>query len=176
MPFAPSRRSLALAAVLALAPAVPHSEERAAPSLADVRASLAKSPAIAPSSELDEYKRAFARRVAAANVRGQAESLPPILKSVVVLDITVTADGTLERVVVWRSNGYTDLERTALESVRRIGAAPPPPAPALMGGGAVRFLETFLFRPDGLYQVRSIAGEMLPAERPTLVVEQETKM
>lgn len=153
-----------------------HSEERGAGTLADVRASLAKSPAISASAEMDEYKRRFARSVAAANAKGLADSLPPILKSVVVLDITVGADGALDRVVVWRSNGYTELERAALESVRRMGAAPPPPAQALLGGGSVRFLETFLFRPDGLYQVRSIAGETLPADRPTLVVEQETRM
>ena len=144
--------------------------------LADVRGSLAKSPAIAASSELDEYKRHFARRVADANTSGLADSLPPILKSVVVLDITIGADGALERVVVWRSNGYKDLERTALESVRRIGAAPPPPAQSLLGGASVRFLETFLFRPDGQYQVRSIVGETIPADKPTLVVEQETRL
>jgi TonB family protein len=165
------------AAVLALASSSLYSQERGAQgTLADVRGSLAKSPAIAASSDLDEYKRHFARRVAQANARTLADSLPPILKSVVVLDITVGADGALERVVVWRSNGYTDLERTALESVRRIGAAPPPPPQSLMGGASVRFLETFLFRPDGQYQVRSIAGETIPADRPTLVVEQETRL
>jgi TonB family protein len=177
MPTAAPLRALPLAVLLALAPAIPHSEERAAAgTLADVRGSLAKSPAIAASAEMDEYKRRFARSVAAANSRALADSLPPILKSVVVLDITVGADGTLDRVVVWRSNGYTELERAALESVRRMRAAPPPPAQALMGGSSVRFLETFLFRPDGLYQVRSIAGDTLPADRPTLVVEQETRM
>jgi TonB family protein len=165
------------AAALALATAGSQAEERAAQgSLADVRGSLARSPAIAPSGDLDEYKRRFARSVASANSRALADALPPILKSVVVLDITVGADGALERVVVWRSNGYTDLERTALESVRRMGAAPPPPPQTLLGGRSVRFLETFLFRPDGQYQVRSIVGETLAGDRPTLVVETENRM
>lgn len=170
--------ALALAALLpTLASTGLHSEERSAEgTLADVRGSLARSPAIAAPGDLDEYKRHFARRVAAANTSGLADSLPPILKSVVVLDITIGADGALERVVVWRSNGYKDLERAALESVRRIGAAPPPPAQSLLGGGSVRFLETFLFRPDGQYQVRSIVGEAIPADKPTLVVEQETRL
>jgi TonB family protein len=145
-----------------------------------VHGSLAKSPAFAPavaaSRDMDEYKRHFARSIAAANAAALADALPPILKSVVVLDITVGAGGALERVVVWRSNGYTELEKTALESVRRIGAAPPPPAHAVANGGSVRFLETFLFRPDGQYQVRSIVGEQLPAARPTLVVETESRM
>ena len=171
-------RSAALAAAaLALATAGSQAQERAAAgTLADVRGSLAKSPAIMPSGDLDEYKRQFARSVAAANTRALADALPPILKSVVVLDITIGANGALERVVVWRSNGYTELERTALESVRRIGAAPPPPPQTLLGGQSVRFLETFLFRPDGQYQVRSIAGETLSPDRPTLVVESESRM
>jgi TonB family protein len=176
MPIAATIRAVPLAALLVLVPAGTHSEERGDGSLADVRASLAKSPAIAPSADMDEYKRHFARSVAAANTKALADSLPPILKSVVVLDITIGASGSLDRVVVWRSNGYKDLERTALESVRRIGAAPPPPEKALMGGGSVRFLETFLFRPDGLYQVRSIVGETLPGGSPTLVVEQESRL
>jgi TonB family protein len=165
------------AALLALGATTTQSEEsRSAPTLADVRASLAKSPAISPSRDLDEYKKHVARTVVAANARWLADSLPPILKSVVVLDITVGEDGALERVVVWRSNGYTDLERTALESVRRVGSVPAPPPQALLGGKSVRFLETFLFRPDGLYQVRSIVGEQLPESAPTLVVERESKL
>jgi TonB family protein len=174
MPYA--RTVLLFAAALALGATATQSEEnRSAATLADVRASLAKSPAISPSSEMDEYKRHVARSIAAANTRSLADSLPPILKSVVVLDITVGADGALERVEVWRSNGYTDLERTALDSVRRVGAVPAPPPQALLGGKSVRFLETFLFRPDGQYQVRSIVGEQLPGARPTLVVERENK-
>jgi len=165
------------AALLALGATTTQSEESTpAPTLADVRGSLAKAPAIAPSRELDEYKKSVARTIAAANTRALADSLPPILKSVVVLDITVGEDGTFERVVVWRSNGYTDLERTALESVRRVGALPAPPPHALLGGKSVRFLETFLFRPDGQYQVRSIVGEQLPESAPTLVVERESKL
>ncbi len=179
------RRAAACAIVLAaLVVPTTQSQERGADradgTLADVRGSLAKSPAFSPaiaaSRDMDEYKRHFARSIAAANAAALADSLPPILKSVVVLDITVAASGALERVVVWRSNGYTELEKAALESVRRIGAAPPPPAQAAAGGGSVRFLETFLFRPDGQYQVRSIVGEQLPAAKPTLVVETETRM
>lgn len=172
-----ARTVLVCAAVLALGATTTQSQEaRQEATLADVKGSLAKSPAIAPSRDLDEYKKRLARSIAAANARALADSLPPILKSVVVLDITVGEQGALERVVVWRSNGYPDLERKALESVRRIGAAPAPPPQALMGGKSVRFLETFLFRPDGLYQVRSIVGEQLPESAPTLVVERENQL
>ena len=55
-----------------------------------------------------------------------------------------------------RSNGYVHLEQRALTSV--VKAAPfTPPAPALLqGAGSVSFLETFLFRDDGFFQVRSL--------------------
>lgn len=171
-----AKAALLFAALAALAATATQSQEsRPEPTLADVKASLAKSPAIAPSRDLDEYKRHVARSIAAANTRALADSLPPILKAVVVLDITVGEDGALERVAVWRSNGYTELEKAALESVRRVGVMPPPPEQTMIGGRSVRFLETFLFRPDGQYQVRSIVDERLPATTPTLVVERETK-
>ena len=78
-------------------------------------------------------------------------------KSIVVLDITIGRDGTLERVTVRRSNGFKQLEARALESVRQ---AAPYAAPGLLvrHGGSVNFLETFLFRADGRFQIRSLIG------------------
>ena len=85
------------------------------------------------------------------------EPLPEMFKSIVVLDITIGRDGALERVVVRRSNGFKQLEARALESVRE---AAPYAAPGLLvrHGGSVSFLETFLFRADGRFQIRSLVG------------------
>jgi protein TonB len=108
------------------------------------------------------YKSDIARRIAEASQAKHTEDLPPILKSVVVLDISIDKAGKPVRVVVWRSNGYEDLEATALESVKRIGEFPPPSEELLAGNDTVRYLETFLFRPDGRFQIRSLEKPVMP--------------
>lgn len=117
----------------------------------------------AGSPGLGRYKSEVARRIVAANRDYHATDLPPILKSVVVLDISVDRAGRPVRVAVWRSNGYEDLEARALESVKAASGALPPPSDALLAGGAtVRFLETFLFRDDGRFQIRSLEPAATP--------------
>ena len=108
------------------------------------------------------YKTAIARQIVAASKAKYTEDLPPILKSVVVLDISIDKGGRPVRVVVWRSNGYEDLEATALASVKNIGAFPPPSEDLLAGNDTVRYLETFLFRPDGKFQIRSLERPVMP--------------
>ena len=66
--------------------------------------------------------------------------------------------------MVWRSNGYQDLEQTALKSVRRAGKFPAPSPEVLKGQETVRFLETWLFRHDGRYHVRSVVPPDLPVD------------
>ena len=109
------------------------------------------------------YKTDIARRIAEASKARHTEDLPPILKSVVVLDISVDKDGKPVRVVVWRSNGYEDLEAAALASVKSIGVFPPPSEDLLAGSDTVRYLETFLFRPDGRFQIRSLERPVMPS-------------
>ena len=74
-----------------------------------------------------------------------------------------TLQGNVTRAAVWRSNGYEDLERIALASVKRAGKLPAPSPEVLKGQESVRFLETWLFRHDGRYHVRSV----VPADLPT---------
>jgi protein TonB len=107
---------------------------------------------------VDAYKRQAAARIMQTNADSVADSLPPILQSVIVLDITVDRDGQPVNVAVRRSNGHIDLERTAIASVRR--AQPfPAPSPAVLGGArTVSYVETWLFRPDGRFQLRSVAN------------------
>jgi TonB family protein len=104
---------------------------------------------------LDEYKRDVARQIVARNSTSIADTLPPILKSVIVLEITVDNEGKPRHVGVFRSNGYKDLEQVAMESVRRSGPFLAPSSDVLSGSGEVTYRETWLFRHDGRYQVRS---------------------
>jgi protein TonB len=72
------------------------------------------------------------------------------------LQIAVDAGGQPTRVAVLRSNGYTELDRIAVQSVRR--AAPlPHPSRFIMHGGGLEYTETWLFRDDGRFQIRTLA-------------------
>jgi TonB family protein len=126
---------------------------------------------VSTGATMDAYKRHFAERVTQHGKDQLADSLPVILKGVIVLDVTIDAQGNVTALKVWRSNGYKDIEQTALASVRKVGRFPAPSAEVLGGASSVRFLETWLFRPDGRFQVRS----MQPKEwKPTLPVETQT--
>jgi protein TonB len=63
---------------------------------------------------------------------------------------------------VLRSNGIRSLERRAIQSVR--AAAPLPiPAAGLLRRGAADITETWLFRDDGRFQVRTLAQVQAPS-------------
>ena len=115
----------------------------------------AAAPVIAPLT-LDAYKKALAERVARSSLEVFDAPMPEVLKSIVVLDITIDRNGGLARVAVRRSNGYKALEERAMDSVR---CAAPFGAPALTirgRDGSVNFLETFLFRDDGRFRILSL--------------------
>ena len=113
---------------------------------------------VLPPLTLDGYKKAVAERVALASAETFNDPLPEMLKSVVVLDVTIDRDGRLARVTVRRSNGYRVLENVALNSVRRAAPFPAPAWSVRRGDGSVNFLETFLFRDDGRFQIRSLVA------------------
>ena len=118
---------------------------------------LAPAPIIRPLT-IDAYKKSVAERVARASPDVFGEPLPEMFKSIVVLDITIDREGRLANVAVRRSNGYKVLENRAMDSVKR---AAPFGAPALTvrgRDGTVNFLETFLFRDDGRFQIRSLVA------------------
>lgn len=106
---------------------------------------------------MNGYKRDVARQVYRANPQHLYEGQPPpLLKSIVVLRIRVDGKGQLSQISVLRSNGYKELEARAIQSVR--DATPlPMPNRLFMQGGAAEFVETWLFRNDGRFQIRSIA-------------------
>jgi len=102
-------------------------------------------------SSLDAYKSEVARHIVRANKQHVFEgTVPPLLKSIVVLEVTIDSRGTAHARVV-RSNGFKELENRAIESVRRAGPFASPPHER-----AVSYLETFLFRDDGRFRVRSL--------------------
>ncbi len=111
-----------------------------------------------PPLTLDGYKKEFARQVASASPDVFDEPLPEMLKSVVVLDVTIGQDGRLVRVAVRRSNGYKALEALAMDSVRRAAPFPAPAWSVRRADGTVNFLETFLFRGDGRFRIRSLVA------------------
>ena len=123
----------------------------------------ASPPMTAPRSEssgsIDVYKQLVASSIHRANPQHLFDGAPPpMLKSIVVLSITIDANGKPVRVNVLRTNGYRDLAQRAVDSVHQ--AAPlPRPHPSLVRGGQAEITESWLFRDDGRFQIRSIAQE-----------------
>jgi protein TonB len=108
-------------------------------------------------SSLDEYKRAVALRIAQANAQHLFEGAPPpLLRSVVVLSIGIDDEGHPARVQVLRGNGHRSLEQAAMQSLQ---AAAPLPLPGRLAGQRrlLEFNETWLFRDDGRFQLRTLA-------------------
>ncbi len=120
----------------------------------------------APANNLSAYKAQVAAQIVEGHAQAFSGELPPILKSIVVLDLTVDRDGRATRVTLSRSNGFKELERIAMDSVKRAGALPAPTKAVMDGRGNVRYLETWLFRDDGKFQIRSLVTQPQPgAER-----------
>jgi len=110
-----------------------------------------------PTGPLDEYKMRNALRILQANSHQIYDGAPPhFLKSVVVLIFVVDARGQLTSSRVLRGNGHKQLEQVALASVKRAAPFDPPPR-QLLRGNTIEITETWLFRDDGKFQVRSVA-------------------
>jgi protein TonB len=123
----------------------PEQLQAGAPQAATAPSPWAFAPHIPPLT-LDGYKKALAERIARSSTEIFDEPMPEVLKSIVVLDITIDRDGRLARVAVRRSNGYKALEERAMDSVRRAAPFGAPAATVRGRDGSVNFLETFLFR------------------------------
>lgn len=110
-----------------------------------------------PTGPLDEYKQRNALRILQANSSQIYDGAPPhFLKSVVVLIFVVDSRGQLASSRVLRGNGHKQLEEVALASVKRAAPFDPPPK-QLLRGNRIEITETWLFRDDGKFQVRSVA-------------------
>ncbi len=106
---------------------------------------------------LDLYKHDLACRIHARN-GGQIYqgAPPPVLRSVVVLTFRIDSKGRPVQIAVRRSNGIRGLERRAIQSVRLASPLPVPSA-AMFKRGSTEITETWLFRDDGRFQVRTLA-------------------
>jgi periplasmic protein TonB len=131
--------------------------------VAEARAAAAgKEPEAEPPREsnartLDAYKRDAARRIYFKNPSLLYDGAPPpVLKSIVVLSIRIDATGKPTRVTLVRSNGFRELEQRAMKSVEVAGPLPIPRA-SLLKVGAMEYYETWLFRDDERFQIRSLA-------------------
>ncbi len=105
---------------------------------------------------LEAYKVSFAKRIVRLSPDTFDEAPPAMLKSIVVLDVTISREGEVSGVSVYRSNGYAALERMALDSVRRAAPFAVPGRVAQVRNGSLNFFETFLFRDDGRFRIRSL--------------------
>jgi protein TonB len=126
------------------------------------QAAAAPSPSPAqriPPLTLEAYKKTVAERIAQASPDIFGEPLPEMFKSIVVLDITIDRDGRLAQVSVRRSNGYKALENRAMDSVKRAAPFGAPAFTVRGRDGSVNFLETFLFRDDGRFRIRSLVAQ-----------------
>lgn len=139
-------------------PAAPSSSSAARP------ASAAPTAAARPAETLSEadWRRALAQHILAANRDRVFEGRPPHpLKAIVVLDLTVGADGRLHQATVLRAPDHArELGAAAVRAAQAASPLPPPPR-ALVGRGAVRVTETWLFRQDDRFQLRTLAQTQL---------------
>jgi protein TonB len=163
---------VALCAIAAVAGcATVESPPPAQPEPAPVQAAPAAPPKAAPApvvrgpasnaATVDEYKKHVADHIHKKNTKERADRLPPMLRSVITLTIEIDRDGKPVQVSLFRGNGYTELEQAAMASVRRAAPLPVPSSAVLGGHETVTFRETWLFRPDGMYQIRSVAENQI---------------
>lgn len=110
-----------------------------------------------------EWRRALAQHILTVNRDRVYEGRPPHpLKAVVVLDLEVGADGRIRGASVMRAPKHArELGPAAVRTVHAAAPLPPPPRVLLGSGGSVRFTETWLYREDDRFQLRTLAQEQL---------------
>lgn len=168
------RSALALALATALAAGcatqAPESPQPAGPKQAASRpapSAAAPSPRAETASarSLAEWKRSAAERIHAANRSQIFTGTPPNpLRAVVVVQMTVAADGSVQRADLMRVPGHArELGAVALKTLNAASPLPAPPR-ALVAQGPIRTTETWLFRDDGHFQIRTLASAQASAE------------
>jgi protein TonB len=160
------RASLCLAAPLILLAACGHDRpaQRVAATQGPVAAAKPARPAAAPLTgqrtsydSVDSYKEDVAEHIMANNAAYTFdEKLPPILPAIVVLRITVDANGRMTDVSIQRARHKLP-SQVALASMKRAGVLPKPQNLA-SAGHTLSFSETFLFNADNKFKLRTLAG------------------
>jgi protein TonB len=107
------------------------------------------------------YKKELAEKIVKTSpAKVYGERPQALLRSVVVLEFLVDADGKLLSSSVRRSNDDPAADATALASLREAAPLPKPPA-ILVRHGPITLHETWLFNKDGRFQIRSTAQQQL---------------
>ena len=166
------RRAALLAVLLVAAcgaPTPPAPEKPAAPAAPAPAPAPSAPPQAAvpalppPRTPLDAYKRDVAQRILSVSAAQTFEGRPPEnLQAVVVLQFTIERSGTLTGLKTLRSR-HPAQEKIALASVRAAAPFTAPPT-ALLRSSRVEVAETWLFREDGKFQIRSLAEPQAATE------------
>jgi hypothetical protein len=111
-------------------------------------------PSVAPATSWDQYRARAAQRIASINHdRVYTDPTPDVLLAIPVLEIELNADGSVRRIDVLRHPGQArDTTQVAIDAVRR--AAPFGDVRRLPRPW--RFTETFLFRDDRRFKLRTL--------------------
>ena len=106
---------------------------------------------------LEDWKRVAAEKVYAVNRAQLFDGRPEhLLRAVIVVEATVDREGKVTRSKILRSPGIASLDDVALTSLKAASPLPAPPAKLVVRGPLV-FSETWLFRKDGRFQLRTLA-------------------
>jgi protein TonB len=110
---------------------------------------------------LESWKQRAAERIYEVNRKGLFEGRPEhLLRAVVVVELTVDREGKVTNSKILRSPNIGALDIAALRSLRLASPLPAPPT-SLLTRGTLVYHETWLFRKDGRFQLRTLA---LPQE------------
>ena len=150
---------------------LPTSSARPAPIVNPTVETVEVRPAASPPSSqvrlaavdpaLDSWKRVAAEKVYQANRAQLFDGRPEhLLRAVIVVEVTVDREGRVTRSKILRSPGIASLDTVALTSLKAASPLPAPPS-KLVAKGPLVFSETWLFRKDGRFQLRTLA---LPQE------------
>lgn len=114
-------------------------------------------PVVSSASSISGYKTDVAKRVYQTNAeRVFTGQPPPLLRSIVVMSVVVDENGDLVSTRIFRDNGDPETRAEAIASLKR--AMPlPKPTRAVLRRGQVEYLESWLFRRDGKFQMRTLA-------------------
>jgi protein TonB len=114
---------------------------------------------------LEAYKQEVAQRVMVANATHGFEGVAPhFLRAVIVVQMSVDRSGKIASARILRSPGNPALEQLTLASLKRAEPLAAPPH-VLLVGNRVEFTESFLFRDDSKFQIRSLAAPQ-PSPEP----------
>ena len=152
---------LALAGCASQKPAAPETPTLGSTGAVPPSSPFANAPApsaVAPSGQtLSQWKRQAAERIHAHNKQHvYVGKMPDVVHAVVVVQMTVAPDGKVLKSEVLRRPDYAASE-AAWAVLTAHAASPLPPVPSSAGKGNIQVAETWLFRKDGTFQLRTLA-------------------